>query len=85
MSGRQLYTSDGTAGGTKALTALAGTAGANWLNDGAPTVLAALGGRVLFSFGDAAGGQQLWATDGTPAGTAVVKRVGSPDNPGPGG
>ena len=55
------------------------TPAAYWLTGGTPTVLAALGGRVLFSIGDAAGGRQLWATDGTAAGTAMVKPIGSPD------
>jgi ELWxxDGT repeat protein len=79
-TGQQLYVSDGTAAGTTRLTSAAHSAntGESFLSAGeTPVVVAALGHRLLFGMGDAARGRQLWATDGTPAGTAVVKPIGA--------
>ncbi|HEV8239308.1 MAG TPA: hypothetical protein VGS57_08080 [Thermoanaerobaculia bacterium] len=57
----QLWTSDGTAAGTRALTRF--TAGS-----GARTLLAAVGGRAWFVAADDAG-EELWSSDGSEAGT----------------
>jgi ELWxxDGT repeat protein len=44
----------------------------------APTGLTVLGNRVFFQANDGIHGRELWATDGTPAGTVLVKDI----NPG---
>ncbi len=77
--GQQLYVSDGTAAGTVKLTSAAhsANAGSGFQSAGeAPGVVATLGNKLLFGFGDAARGRQLWTTDGTPTGTAVVSAIG---------
>ncbi|HEX4962358.1 MAG TPA: ELWxxDGT repeat protein [Thermoanaerobaculia bacterium] len=61
-----LWTSDGTAAGTKPIAA------AHTFRN--PTFWSALGLRLLFTDADAAG-VELWASDGTPAGTRRLKRI----------
>jgi len=46
--------------------------------DSSPTGFAALGARAVFAATDAAGGTELWITDGTAAGTELVRDI----NPG---
>ena len=81
--GPQLYVSDGTAAGTTALTDVHhgsdftptspyGPAGEM------PVVAATTPGHVLFTMGDDTNGRQLWTTDGTKAGTCIVRQIGSP-------
>lgn len=65
-SGDQLWISDGSAGGTQPLTALDGIA--------AQTFRAA-GGRLFFDGISAGAGVELWGTNGTPAGTALVADI----------
>ena len=80
VHGQQFYTSDGTTAGTVPLTAVS-RAGAPQLYGFADAqLLGTVGGRVLFAFGNAAGAPQLWATDGTAAGTAVVRATGGATN-----
>ena len=64
--GRELWSSDGTAGGTRLLADLAPQT-AN--GDASPGRLAALGDAVLFAATDGVRGRGLWRTDGTAAGT----------------
>jgi uncharacterized delta-60 repeat protein len=59
------YVTDGTAAGTVRLSADAGAYG----------YLTNFGGAVYFSGFDAAGHQEVWKTDGTPAGTTLVKEL----------
>lgn len=65
----QLFRSDGTAAGTFALK----TAGASNLT--------AVGGRLFFTADDGVHGSELWTTDGSAAGTALVADI----NPGASG
>ncbi len=65
-----LWTTDGTAGGTKELIPAAGAgAAATGLN---PTDMTVFDGEVLFNGADANGLSGLWATDGTAGGTHEV-------------
>jgi ELWxxDGT repeat protein len=70
VNGRELWITDGTPGGTRLLRDLkAGTAGSE------PQSFVQLGDTVYFATTDA-----LWKTDGTEAGTVVVKSVARPRN-----
>jgi ELWxxDGT repeat protein len=70
------WTSDGTPAGTQPLGAAPGTAGL------VPRELTSAGDRVYYTAVDmAAAGSELWSTDGTTAGTAVVRDIA----PGPNG
>ena len=76
-SGPQFYVSNGTAAGTVKLTSAAPTAGSNFWVTQEPAVVGPVGGKLLFAISDATTGRQLWSTDGTAAGTAMVKAIGS--------
>ncbi len=78
-SGRELWISDGTAGGTYLLADLwPGTynpypGSGDFPGSGSPSEFAALGpGRVLFAATDPDRGTELWITDGTADGTRLV-------------
>ena len=79
--GPQLYVSDGTAAGTITLTSVthssSGPGPVALTGAENPVILSAAGGQVFFSIGDSADGRQLWATDGTAAGTHLIKIIGS--------
>lgn len=64
LSGSQLWVTDGTEAGTRAL-----TTGLNILT------LAAAGDRVVFSASDAANGTEPWVSDGTVAGTHLLRDI----------
>jgi ELWxxDGT repeat protein len=71
---RQLWESDGTAEGTQPLTSFPSGQGSSLVYPGA-----ALGGKLLFA-ADAPDandvrGSELWTTDGTPAGTTLLKNI----------
>lgn len=66
---QQLWTSDGTPGGTRQLTRLPGDYG----TIAVPRV--ALGGRVLFRADDTVHGNEPWVSDGTLAGTRLLRDV----------
>ena len=73
-----LWRSDGTAGGTRAVKLLAAVAdpATGYVKPFEPTVL---GDQLFFRLDDGVHGLELWKTDGTAAGTVLVKDV----NPGP--
>ena len=72
VHGRELWTSDGTAGGT---VLLRDTADINFVN---PSLLTAVGGLLYFFVYESQGVRALWKTDGTPEGTARVKQLANP-------
>ena len=73
MHGYELWTSDGTEGGTRLVKdTYVGTAG-SW-----PEFLAPLGDSVIFLAEDPEHGSELWTSDGTPDGTFLLKDI----NPG---
>jgi ELWxxDGT repeat protein len=75
INGRQLWTTDGTAASTAMVTTVgtAQTSAQQW--GSGPIPLGLTGGKLLFSADDGVNGRQLWRTDGTAAGTAMVSRL----------
>jgi ELWxxDGT repeat protein len=68
--GRELWTSDGTAGGTVLVRDL--YAGAT---SSSPSGLAAFAGRLYFAAADGVHGRELWVSDGSAAGTHLAQDV----------
>jgi trimeric autotransporter adhesin len=62
----QLWVTDGTLSGTHVVA---------WLGSGAVTSHLAIGSHVFLSFTDSANGSELWRSDGTAAGTVLVKGI----------
>jgi ELWxxDGT repeat protein len=81
-TGRQLWVTDGTRAGTRVVKEFAGpNSPANPLQTGgSPSILAVVGDRLVFAANDPATGRELWVTDGTAAGTKLIRDF----NPGPG-
>ena len=79
--GRELWRSDGTAAGTEMLVDLrSGASGAD--GSSSPVGITAVGSRFFFSArGDGPADRELWRSDGTAAGTVLVKDI----SPVPGG
>ena len=75
-NGVELWTSDGTDAGTFLVADLQPGSGSSMDTGYAP--LGALGDMVFFRANDGIHGEELWATDGTEAGTRLVKDI----NPG---
>lgn len=75
--GTDLYATDGTAGRTTLLKDFAGTS----VSYAPLSGFTAVGSRLFFGVDDAADGPGLWASDGTPAGTALVQALGTPPSP----
>jgi len=73
VNGRELWSSDGTAAGTLLLTDVT-PADAGWGLYG-PTGLARHGTGILMVADDGNVGAELWGSDGTPAGTSLVKDI----------
>jgi ELWxxDGT repeat protein len=76
VDGEQLWRSDGTAAGTFQLSVINPTVQLTASYDG-PTGGSAvlLGGSILFAGDDLAHGNELWTTNGTSAGTALLKDI----------
>jgi ELWxxDGT repeat protein len=92
--GTELWKSDGTSAGTALVKDIyPGSYTDTYTDDGGvvhtytepnssgPSGFVALSGSVFFSAYDPAHGREVWKTDGTPAGTVLVKDI----NPGPAG
>ncbi len=80
VHGRELWKSDGTAAGTVMVVDIrpGGSAFDIFLS---PHGLTPVGSRLLFFADDGVSGNELWATDGTPAGTAQVANLNPGANP----
>jgi ELWxxDGT repeat protein len=72
--GQQLWTTDGTAGGTHVVLDLDGSAG---IKSYATQGLALASGAVVFAADDGVHGQQIWSSDGTGPGTMLLASVPS--------
>jgi ELWxxDGT repeat protein len=72
-TGLELWTSDGTPGGTMILADIA-PGPADGIHSSALS-FANTGNRLYFTAGNATHGLELWATDGTPGGTAMVADI----------
>ena len=71
QTGNELWATDGTSAGTRLVKdILPGEEGTFEFQNAASLVL---NGRLLFTPNDSAHGTELWATDGTPAGTQLMK------------
>jgi len=69
-SGRELWKTDGTAGGTVRIKDIRPGAASS-----GPQSLVAVGGAVYFAADDGISGSELWKTDGTAAGTVRVRDI----------
>ena len=77
-TGRELWTSDGTTGGTVLVEDIRtnGTGYYSGYNHGSnPTRLTAVGTRLYFTADDGTSGRELWVSDGSAAGTSLVRDV----------
>jgi ELWxxDGT repeat protein len=74
-SQRGLFRSDGTAAGTILLAPVAPPFSAFAPDSRFPADWTALGNRLFFGGDDGVHGVELWQTDGTPAGTSLVKDI----------
>lgn len=70
----ELWKSDGTAAGTALVKAVPAADGSGFFL-GVPTELVVAGSRVFLAAGSMDAGQELWTTDGTAAGTVLVKDI----------
>ncbi|MBM7518211.1 ELWxxDGT repeat protein [Nocardioides nitrophenolicus] len=73
IHGRELWTSDGTSGGTRLLEDAHPGSGSS-----VPTDLVVVGSQLYFTASDDIHGRELWTSDGTPSGTRMVKDIAGP-------
>lgn len=66
VSGRGLWSTDGTSAGTRPV---------KDANPRDPSQLVVIGNRVFFQANDPGHGTELWSTDGTEQGTELVKDI----------
>ncbi|MFN0054661.1 MAG: ELWxxDGT repeat protein [Planctomycetales bacterium] len=84
--GIELWKSDGTAGGTRMVKDINTGSGDYYYYYSYPRDLTNINGTLYFTADDGTHGIELWTSDGTPAGTRMVKdlnpgsRYGYPDN-----
>ena len=78
VNGRELWKSDGTAAGTTLVKDIYTGSSFGFPNGSFPTNLTAVGNTLYFRAYDEVNGSELWKSDGTAAGTTLVKDI----NPG---
>lgn len=81
--GTEPWITDGTAEGTMMLKDMVTSARNPTLASGDPGSFTVFGDRLLFSAFGSDAGRELWATDGTGAGTVLVKDINSPGSSNP--
>jgi len=78
--GNELWTSDGTETGTVMVKDIApGYDSRDYAISSYPSMLTNANGTAYFRVGPYVGGGELWKSDGTEAGTVLVKFIGGPD------
>lgn len=81
LHGEELWVTDGTEAGTRLVRDICpGPCGTNLstLTAGRPAHMVSMGTFAVFEADDGFNGTQLWRTDGTPAGTSMIKNFGGP-------
>jgi ELWxxDGT repeat protein len=73
-TGRELWRSDGTLAGTTVVKDIIAGIGSS-IADGSPAYLTVIGNRLYFVADDGVKGRELWRSDGTSAGTVLVKDI----------
>lgn len=73
--GSELWKSDGTDAGTVMVKDIDSTVGVNYPNSSNPSGFTLANGEVFFRAEDSVHGRELWKTDGTTAGTVLVKDI----------
>lgn len=73
VNGGELWVTDGTDIGTHIVINLKTESGNGVLNSGSPQALIVFNSKLYFSGGDDTHGQEIFVTDGTAAGTSLVK------------
>ena len=80
IHGRELWKSDGTKAGTVLVRDIgprSGDSGDDYKDDRGPSDLTAVGGTLFFTADDGTHGRELWKSNGTKAGTVLVKDIES--------
>lgn len=73
-TGRELWKSDGTFAGTTVVKDIIAGTGSS-IADSSPAYLTVIGNRLYFVADDGVKGRELWRSDGTSAGTVLVKDI----------
>ena len=74
-AGFELWSSDGTEGGTKMVKDIHSGSGSSFLSITQGDPIVDLNGTLLFAASDGSTGRELWKSDGTEAGTVMVKDI----------
>lgn len=84
-AGAELWSSDGTPGGTalvKDINPVANQSSMSWFDTNVNR-MTTMGGKIYFNAVDNSGaGDEVWSSDGTASGTSMVKNIRLPDVPG---
>jgi ELWxxDGT repeat protein len=75
VNGSELWKSDGTAAGTTLVKDIYPGSTSGFLNGSFPEYLTPLGNTLYFVADDGVNGRELWKSDGTAAGTTLVKDI----------
>ncbi len=73
--GSELWVTDGTPAGTKILKNINTNDGVGMQSNGSPFNMQVFNGKIYFTADDGIHGGELWVTDGTDAGTVMVKDI----------